>query len=303
MRLLSFLFFILALVGCGPKAKPESTTHSVELREAVIEKTKLYLSLGKTVQDEAGFVMYEACDSLLFSGLYGAGGGVVDLRAARDESGMWHRRPLAYPECYGESSKSTISRDMMLGVLWYIWETQDLELAEELFAYGKTHEWIMGDGNLWRIYFTPGLQATLAELIYRLGGPDYYAYRAIPQSYSRNVDYAAHLDVLHILLRGELTGKLEKSAKDVLEYNFKRESKNALFSYAWHRYSDGNQDDTYALLLNEAWWPSDRLPTSADRCEGWLLQRDEGEDWAPCDDDKTHSGGDFLFVAKLLLRS
>lgn len=300
---LATLLLFLSLLGCGPKTDAKSTTHSVEEREAVAAKASLYLSLGSTVQDSDGFVMSEACDSLLFSGLYGAAGGVVSIDAARDEKGAWHRRPLALGECFGDGSKSTISRDMFLGLLWYILEYQRLDLAEELFAYGLEHDWVMGEGDVSRIYFTPGLQATLAELIYKLGGKDRPAYRAIPQSYPFNTGFAAHLDVLHILLRAELTGSVEKKGKEVLKYNALRSPRNALFSYAWHRYSDGDQSSTYALLLDETLWPADRLPTAKDRCEGWITQRDEGSDWEPCEEDVTHSGGDFLFVARLLLRS
>jgi len=289
--------------GCGRKGEPQKTSHVPDRQALVMEKVKTYLALGPSVQDADGFIDYTHCDSLLFSGLYAVGGATVNMDAARDAEGRWHRRSLNQPPCYPEGSKSTISRDMFLGLLWYIWEYQRLDLAEALFAYGEAHDWVMGEGDISRIYFTPGLQATLAEIIFRLGGEDHYAYRAIPQSWAKNTGFAAHLDALHILLRGELTGSIEEKALEVLQYNYTRAPENALFSYAWHRYSDGDQSETYSRLLNEAWWPADRLPTSADRCEGWITQRDPGTDWEPCDGGKTHSGGDFLFVARLLLRS
>lgn len=190
----------------------------------------------------------------------------------------------------------------MLGLLWFIWDRKDLELAQGLFDYGRSHDWIMGLGDISRIYFTPGLQATLAELLYRLGGQNHSAYRCMPQAYSKNKGFAAHLDTLHLLLRAELTGSVPAKALALMKWNYDRVPENALFSYAWHQYSEGDQDETYALLLNPKWWPSDRLPTSQDRSEAWLTQRDPGSDWEPSNDGLTHSGGDFLFVAKLLLR-
>lgn len=290
--------------GCGKRGEPQSSAHAADQRTPIIEKMKAYLALGSSVQDADGFIDFAHCDSLLFSGLYGVGGGAVRLEAARDSEGRWFRRSMNQPACYPAHSASTISRDMLLGALWWMWEYRRLDLAEDLFAYGESHDWIMGEGDISRIYFTPGLQATLAEMIYRMGGKDRPAYRAIPQSYAKNTGFAAHLDALHILLRGELVGSIDAKALEVLKYNYDRASQNALLSYAWHRYSDGDQSETYSALLNEAWWPSDRLPTSADRCEGWITQRDPGADWQPCDSEaKTHSGGDFLFVAKLLLRS
>ncbi len=295
----------LLIQGCGRpgESDPKSTGHSDDQRAAVVEKVKLYLSLGQSIQDADGFIDYEHCDSLLFSGLYGVGGGSMNIAAARDPEGRWYRRSLNQPSCYPEGSKSSISRDMFMGLLWYMWEYRRLDLAEDLFAYGESHDWVMGEGDISRIYFTPGLQATLAEMITKMGGKDRPAYRAIPQSYSKNTGFASHLDALHILLRGELVGSIDAKALEILQYNYARVPQNALFSYALHRYSDGNQADTYTSLLNEAWWPADRLPTSQDRCEGWLTQRDPGADWQPCDGDKTHSGGDLLFVARLLLRS
>jgi hypothetical protein len=91
----------------------------------------------------------------------------------------------------------------------------------------------------------------------------------------------------------------------VLKIQYERQPKNALFSYAYHKFTDGDQRDTMELLLNEAWWPSDRLPTTKDRRDMWLFQRDYGKDWEPDakeeDPSITLSGGDFLFVMKLLL--
>lgn len=299
---LSLTIFLLNQ-GCGHRTEPQSQPQSVESRALVLDKVRLYQSLGPSVQDADGFIDFEHCDSLLFSGLYGVGGGQVNIAAARNSEGAWQRRSLNQPPCYPQGSASSISRDMFMGLLWYMWEYRRLDLAEDLFAYGEAHDWIMGKGDVSRIYFTPGLQATLAEMIFRMGGKDRPSYRSIPQAYSKNTGFAAHLDVLHLVLRAEMVGSLEAKGVELLKFNYDRAPQNALFSYAWHRYSDGDQSQTYSALLNEAWWPADRLPTSADRCEAWILQRDPGADWAPCEGGKTHSGGDFLFVARLLLRS
>lgn len=300
------LILVLLSQACGRKEKPKSSTLSEEVQSKLKAKADLYLSLSPSVQDADGFIEWDHCDSLLFSSLYAVGGGKVDIPAARDSDGMWHRRSLNQPECYNEAdgaTASSISRDMLIGLLWYIWRAKRLDLANDLFDYGVSHDWIMGKGDASRIYFTPGLQATLAEIIHRLGGTDHSAYRAIPQAYSKNVGFAAHLDILHILLRAELVGHMDQAALDIVKYNYDRSPQNALFAYAWHRYSDADQTETVNALLNEKWFPADRLPTSSDRCESWLFQRDPGKDWEPCDEGRTHSGGDYLFVTKLLLGS
>jgi hypothetical protein len=57
-----------------------------------------------------------------------------------------------------------------------------------------------------------------------------------------------------------------------------------------------------ALLDNPGLWPNDRLPTTADRLEPWLPQRDNGPDWKPSAQAPavTHHGADFLFVYALM---
>jgi len=295
----NILLLALILTGCGWfKGKPSHGDPSKT--DQVKQKTVLYLELEKSQTDSDGFIQFDQCDSLLFSGLVGIAT-EVNILAARDVNGKWHRRSLQHPECYtGGSSSSTISRDMFIGLLWYVWRNKDLQTAEELFDYGKDHDWIMGEGDPARIYFTPGLQATLAEIIYRLGGKNHLVYRNIPQVTAKNTDFAAHLDMLHILLRSELTGGVNASEKEIIKYNYERVPGNALFSFIYHKFEDGNQNETLDNLLNQSVFPADRLPTSADRCEPWIYQRDLGHNWQPCNDGHTHSGGDLIFVSKLL---
>lgn len=283
------------------KADPTSQIHFKSKPKSLKKKYKTYLSLLPSVQDSNGFIDINHCDSLLFSGLLGTIT-KVNIEAARDSNGMWHRRPLNYISCYPNHSKSTISRDMFIGLLWDIWKNQKLELAENLFNNGKENDWIMGEGLISRIYFTPGLQSTLAEVIYQLGGTNHIE-RHIPVLIGKGNDgFAAHLDILHVLLRAELKGGKTEHL-DVINQHYKRNPNNALFTYAHHKYTDGVQDETIDILLSDKLFPSDRLPTDCDRREGWIWQRDMGDDWEPKRDCNgyTHSGGDFLLVAKLVL--
>lgn len=299
-----FINWLLALIylisSCG-MFQPKDDSTSPDEKALLKSKAALYLDLSKSETDQDGFVLWYECDSLIFSGLYGVGGGQVNITAARDSNGMWHRRSLNQPECYNGQDGSTISRDMMLGVMWYAWREKRLDIAEELFDYGQSHDWVMGQGDISRIYFTPGLQATLAEIIYRLGGEDHYTFRNIPQVYSQNTGYAAHLDMLHILLRAEMTGSINTSARNIIEYNYQRVPGNAFYSFIHHKFSDGNQSESIQILLNQRHFPSDHLPTNENHCEFYLWQRDLGKDWEPCADKKTHSGADLLFVSKLIL--
>lgn len=158
----------------------------------------------------------------------------------------------------------------------------------------------MGQGAPSRIFYTPSSQATLAELIYRLGGEDHYIARAVPQVIAKNDGFAAHLDMAAILLRADMTGRIQNF--DIVEYHFKRQPRNSFYSFLYHRYTDGNMDNAIRGLLDESLFPADRLPTSADRKAAWLWQRDDGPDWQPrAGVPHTHSGADFLFLAALIL--
>lgn len=271
------------------------------------QKYNKYLQLVQTKQDEHGFIDTDHCDSLLFSGLLGSTSDVsVKIEAALDsKTGMWYRRPLSYSECFKcGASKSTISRDMLLGLAWFVWKNKRLDISEQVIKYALSRWLIMGEAaslkdKIGRCLMVPGMLATWAEISYRLGGPNRWWLRWVPQAESSSVTgFQAHLCVLHVLLRKEVTGRLPKRSQKVLESHATREPNNPLFQYA-----AGNVDQAEALLLNEKWWPSDRLPTRGDRKESWLVQRDYGADWAPAKDGKEveHHGADFLFVSSLVL--
>jgi hypothetical protein len=105
--------------------------------------------------------------------------------------------------------------------------------------------------------------------------------------------FAAHLQVLHVLLRREVAGF--DLSTPVLDKQAARQPNNPLFLLAV-----GDFEKAEKILSNENYWPSDRLPTKADRFVEWLPMRDEGEDWLPDGRlDQIHSGGDYLFLVWL----
>lgn len=303
MKLLKLLFAV-CLVGCGAKHPAESTRTDVT---ELTDKVANYHGLIMQAQDEAGFVGVDTCDSTLFSGLAGAAGASVNLTQAEDPDhpGRWYRRPVAYQECYASgASRSTVSRDQLLGVYWWAWRTKDLGALERLWAYGAARNWVMGDDAVGGAHtlLNGNMVRLLADAVYALGGENHQSARLIPYDWSGTpTGFEAHLQVLQVLLAGELNGALGDRALAVLQTQAERQPQNPLFQAAYHRYTDGDQSAAITLLLNEAWWPANRLPSSADRCEAWLPQRDYGDDWAPCDSGRGHSGADLLFVAGLIL--
>lgn len=305
MRLFKFVLLFL-LFSCGEPVKKAEQTTTKDVRAELIEKYDLYYDLSLAHRDENGFIETDKCDSLLFTSLYGIIDSSINIEAAKNDDGRWFRRPLSKPCLINKDTDSTVSRDMFVGLLWFIWEHRRLDLAEELFNYGKQHNWVMGVGEATKLYFTPTLQATLAQIIYKFGGgsyPEKDLYDFTDQFWDKSViGFEAHLQVLHILLRGQIVGKISTFSLDVLKYHYNRNKFNALFSYALHTYTDGNYQEAIQLLLNEQWFPASRLPTSKDRKESWLFQREFGVDWSPSNlESKEHSGADFLFLSHLIL--
>jgi hypothetical protein len=188
-------------------------------------------------------------------------------------------------------------------VLAYILAYEDLDLAETFFRYGQNHSWVMGAVELSRTAFTPNMQALYALAIQHLGG------KSNPERLYKIVlngaqsGYAAHLEVLSVIILGKIHGSIDAHNLGVLKSYYHRQPRNPLFAAAYYRYSgdEGAKMASVTALKDERLFPSDRLPESKDRCEQWLVQRDEGDDWMPCPEEgRVHSGGDFLFSEAVL---
>lgn len=301
------LFSLIFLVSCGmftKKSDQKKDITPIDVKIQLLNKFNKYKELVKKHQDENGFILTDECDSLLFSSLLATAIDGINITAAKDTDGKWYRRPLQYPNCYPDGSASEISRDMLMGGLLFMWKSKNLELLEELFDYGKDHNWVMGEGDVSRTYFTPGLQSTLTELIYRLGGNDEPGYRNIPQVWSKNNDYMGHLDLLHLLLRGEALGSLTEQQIELLQWHSQRSPRNALVQYLLAKYTTGDYSKAISILMDAKLFPALRLPTNRDRSTEWLWQRDENSDWEPKleGDEVEHTGGDFLFIGGLILQ-
>lgn len=275
-----------------------------------MSKYKQYINLIKTRQDQSGFIESTHCDSLLFSGLVGCVPEVkVYIDDAMGEYGQWFRTPIYTKgqldftkECFNcEKSSSTISKDMLIGLLYFAYYNRRLDITEGLIRYALRNLGIMGKAKdlktlLSRCLISPGLLGTAAWISYRLGGPSRPWLRLLPMSPSKHVTgFQAHLAVLHILLKNKLTN--ENNYKDILNYHYNRQPNNPLFAIA-----SGHHSAAKAILANPKLWPDDRLPTNRDRAESWLVQRDFGPDWKPQTDKEltVHSGGDYLFLIWLL---
>lgn len=290
VRWVLVIFFVVA---CG--GEKNSAQRTVDTFPDLIARKESYLKQVKKVQDKHGWIETKECDALLFTGMLMATGVDVDILAARDMEGKWYRRPdKDCSKFFFRSSliSSSISRDMLIGLMWGAWMNGRVQILRDLYDYGKEHNWKMGDGSPDTVYLTPNFINTLRILI---GKDD-----NIPEVWVDPMkDHQRHVVALNIILRGEAEGNIRDQL--ALLRKFKNtEPKNALFQYGYHRFTDGNQSRAISLLRD---FP-DKLPTNKNWCGRWKWERSSKSDnWKPCKTKATHSGGDLAFVVTLLERS
>jgi hypothetical protein len=305
------VFLCTLTIACG-KNKP-SKPHPIEptLLEQFEDKYYDYLLWSRAKQDQYGFIHTDECDALLYTGLYSITGEPVEIEAARDELGRWHRRPIENP-CYVDGqdlgSKSTISRDMFTGLFWHIVWYKRLDLAEQIWRYGRDNGWKMGSGDITRIYLTPGRITQLANIIRHLGGPERWI-TYLPHVMFDEVDgFRAHLNVLNVLLSGVMDGHItDKEQELITSHHFDWDNgNNALFNYAFQKWV-GNGDYTHSiqLLMNETWFPRGHLPTGCQRYGANVWSERPGDHGLRGFSDqckRVHAGLDLLFTGTLILK-
>ena len=261
------------------------------------EKYDRYLTWIPQHQDKYGFIDTAHCDSLLFSGLASMALN-VEIEVAFDGK-LWHRRPGC--DCYPDHSKSTISRDMLTGVLWYCWIHDRKDIATDIVTHALKNFGIMGKGvdlaTTWgRCQIGPGLLSTFALMSGKWWLKPLTWIPADVKLSSIPTGYAAHIQVLHLLVRYLIQDKDPRS-DPILLAQAVRQPNNPLFQMAV-----GNWERAERVLGDERLWPSHRLPTTHDRRESWLPQRDEGKDWLPARGPAVkHHGGDYIWLYTLLL--
>lgn len=276
-------------------------------RSALENKYQKYMGLVPSRLNSFGFV--DGCDGLLFTSLLNASGYRTNLAAAESkaEPGKWYRD--AQKDCFtrGES-KSTISRDMMLGLAVALWQAQSKEQVEDILLYAEAHGGVIGEAanteELYgRAFFSPQMYGMYYELQLRLGGLDNDKRGFVPEFSATLTGFEAHLQALRMLLRGQMIGGLIKEDISILQGKVAKNPNNALFQMLLAAFTTGDMNATAQILLNTQYFPAERLPTAADRCEPYLWQRDEGtSDWQPCPEKSLqHPGVDFFLPAAFVL--
>lgn len=299
------LLLCLLFIACS-REKPADIDDK-RLPELAAKKA-FYCEQGK-IQYDLRKYMVGRCDGLLFTSLWSVSCGYGDVGDFQDPAkpGYWHRNPTR--DCYVAGSptpdngaKSSISKDMLLGMMYYSWKLKKDDYIDSLIAYGEDNGWFMGDAidaktRISRTLLSPGLIDLVYDIQSRLGlqaaGGD------SADAFFVNKDFQAHLDVIRILLEGSVKGSISAVQAEILAAQAERNHANALFVAAASRYGKASSTDAINYLLDSQHFPNDRLPSQAEHCEPYLFQRDDGKDWQPCG-TATHDGTDFVVAASIL---
>jgi len=283
------IFMVVAFIGCAQPGK--KTELPPTLDEMLNERIALYKSLMP--MDSFGFIETDKCDSLLLTALANPS---AQLTAAENAPGEWYRRPTIYPECFesGES-RSTISRDGIWGVVYWAFLNRNLDVLKQLWDYIENSGGILGKNGWQHAVVTPQLLAILAEALFQVseGKYNYSARLAImPELSLQEPGYRQHLQGIVIMLI-RLLGKGE-SASSAIKLSVTNPDNPFFAALA------GDREKAARILLLQ--WPESGLPTSSNWCADWYLsEAPNGEGKQPCPQEgRVHSGGDFLFVARLL---
>jgi len=318
------VLIIFCVTGCHwfKRENEPKPSNSADF-DALRAKYELYKELTPKTFDDDGFILTEHCDALLHTSLLATTGVIPfdDLLKARDSDGRWFRRPSK--DCLSTgSSKSSISRDMLLGLMHAIMILKEKKVINELTKYASDKNWVMGehDGSIDgknRVLLTPGFYNLMIDLRDWLHGSlDIVPPEEEEMEQEREdipltdeelklvmgVRFTDHLDALSNEIRGTIYGGLTDAELDSIKRDLKEDPNNALYSALVSKYTNGNQKHAVDVLLREDLFPADRLPTSAERCNEYLwMHGEKPKDWGPCDEGQTHPGHDFLFVARIIL--
>lgn len=304
MRSLQFalLTFSLFFVSCKRDNK-SSPSNSVDL-DALKAKKALYCDLSWANYQAKGYVG-ERCDSLLFTSLHAIACG-EKFSVAEDEDpaqpGKWHRSPDR--SCYPNDSKSESSKDMYRGLGMYMWKYKKKDDLKEVINYAESNglrfcDAIDNETLVSRCIMAPSFLLLLKKMLGEISLTSDQQDSA--DATFVNTGFRAHLDVLAILHSGSVYGGITDGDLKTLKAQALRQPANALYQAAWAKYSGGNQERAYQVLMSPDYFPENKLPTNENYCTPYLFQHDfDGKNDEPCDEAREHDGTDFVFAATII---
>lgn len=313
MKLIALAFLLMFVFSCQIRDKKPQRIVLYHGYDEIIEKKTRYCDMGKAFGEMLSWNFSE-CDSLLYASLWGIACEKIPIEDFEGHPGKWYRttkKDCFIPPNTRNGSKSTISNDMLLGLMHYLWHTRDKANLIEIAAYGKANDWVMGESEgsteaKSRVVMSYNLINLLHDM---LSSPDRFdvvvhdSVRAlITNPFGTNVGYRAHLEVLRILLEARVYGAITASDKDVLKRHANRQPDNALYQLAYALFqSNHGLDRTVDLLLGNN-FPPYTLPTNLNHCTPYLFSHDkDNNDWEPCPDrPAVFPGIDYVFAVSIL---
>lgn len=264
---LSLLLTVIALlIGCGSSGLSSDQRASLQAEY----DSRLAELRTMSLNHVAGWPSDEDCDGALWAGIaVAAGADWVDISAAVQPDGRPTRKPFS--DCgpgelgYNSGSSTTISNDMITGILLGLNHTRDSATAKRLWDYGYHHSWIMGEPNWYasRVLLRPNGITMLARVLHKVSSGHYdYAARWSAVVYGPVVeDYEGHLLLLGRYLQSKVGGpqygmeaaeelmgfyKKDDALAQAVAGNYSRAAGLLLGNYQYPSYVRGH--DSYHLV-------------------------------------------------------
>jgi hypothetical protein len=281
------IWILCLLAACG---KSKALPNGLPPDAALAGKYERLLAVAPDIEAHYG----EDHDGALFAPLTAAGyKRPIDIERWRDATGQWWRTPA--------HDTPDLSRDFVLGVTLYALAFHRPDLVDGLYDFARSHKLIMDSRSPEISLLLPSWLETVALVEHRLGGMEHSEWDDKVSCLSTLQGFEAHLQSLIIGIRA-LAADGDTAGEACIRKMAARQPNNAWFAAVEGLYL-GTQERTVELLLKDSVCPEDRLPTSDDRCEEWVWQRNESPgDWGPCPDrHQTYSGGDCALAMAVAL--
>lgn len=256
------IFFLI--FGCGHITKHDAKDTKPDERMTQLETKyqEVYQSVEGLLELDTGWPSNTDCDGTLWAGLSCSLGFPTKIELAEYSPGEIHRRP--FKACWNETegdvgSKSTISKDMILGYSTCLWKRKDLKAFQRLADYGEKNEFVMGKPIqlVSRVLLSGNGIGLLGRSIYVLSsGTDDRYYRRVGFLFPKvEQDFERHLQVQGILLQDQVDSSydlisINGEMLDRLLENVALEPNDFLFAAALGRFT-GDQSKTLTLLLDD----------------------------------------------------
>lgn len=225
-RLAILITLAAAASGCSTVFEPNDHQPKEPVASELVPKLEERMvaarAEARSLRDPVtGWLCYRDCDCTLWEGKYAAVECDVDLTKAEDPAhpGKFFRKPYDPNDLCADDDAdwSDFSRDMGTGLVAGAWRCGNLGMLDRHAAYGRAHPAIVNRLPAWRMgepvgdgrgIYPPAFIGRVEQTRVALGAPDTPA-RFWPDLYPRGlVDYAAHLQVMNIWQRGEVSTAL-----------------------------------------------------------------------------------------------